>query len=59
MLLQPQNRGRGLPRPYCAMILYCPVERGDPTPPGELVVTERQQGGVKTPPYITTHKKAF
>ena len=48
-----------MPRPYRAMYFYCPVGRGDPTPPGELVVAVRQQGGVKTPPYITTHKKAF
>ena len=33
--------------------ICCPVGRGDPTPPGELVVAERRQGGVKTPPYIT------
>ena len=31
----PQNRGRGLPRPYRATYLYCPVGRGDPTPPGK------------------------
>ena len=28
-----QNRGRGLPRPCRAMNFYCPVGRGDPTPP--------------------------
>ena len=27
-----------MPRPYCAMIIYCPVGRGDPTPRGELAV---------------------
>ena len=27
------GRGRGLPRPYRAMIFYCPVGRGDLTPP--------------------------
>ena len=31
--------------------LYCPVGRGDPTPPGDLAVTAKRQGGVKTPPY--------
>ena len=25
-----------MPRPYCAMIFYCPVGRGDPTPPGKF-----------------------
>ena len=33
MLLQPQNHGRGMPRPYRKRIFYCPVGRGDPTPP--------------------------
>ena len=28
-----QNRGRGLPLPCRAMNFYCPVGRGDPTPP--------------------------
>ena len=27
------GRGRGIPRPYRAMVFYCPVGRGDPTPP--------------------------
>ena len=40
-----------MPRPYRAMIFYCPVGRGDPTPPGKWAITEREQGGVKTPPY--------
>ena len=35
-LALPQNRGRGMPRPYRAMIFYCPVGRGDPTPPGSF-----------------------
>ena len=30
---------------------YCPVGRGDPTPPGEFAVAAKLQGGVKTPPY--------
>ena len=29
----PFDRGRGMPRPYRAMYFYCPVGRGDPTPP--------------------------
>ena len=37
-MLLPLGRGRGLPRPYCAMYLYCPVGRGDPTPPRKLAV---------------------
>ena len=40
-----------MPRPYRAMIFYCPVGRGDPTPPGNLAVTERLHGTVKTVPY--------
>ena len=40
-----------MPRPYRAMYFYCPVGRGDPTPPGELAIAAQQQGGVKTPPY--------
>ena len=27
------GRGRGVPRPYRAVYFYCPVGRGDPTPP--------------------------
>ena len=27
------GRGQGIPRPYRAMVFYCPVGRGDPTPP--------------------------
>ena len=30
---------------------YCPVGRGDPTPPGNRAVDAKLQGGVKTPPY--------
>ena len=45
------GRGRGRPRPYCAVYFYCPVGRGDLTPPRKLAVTARRQGGVKTPPY--------
>ena len=44
------GRGLGIPRPYRA-IIFCPVGRGDPTPPGKLVLAAKQQGGVKTPPY--------
>ena len=40
-----------MPRPYRAMYFYCPVGRGDPTPPGELAIAAKRQGGVKTPPY--------
>ena len=40
-----------MPRPYGVVVWYCPVGRGDPTPPGNLAVAEKQQGGVKTPPY--------
>ena len=32
------DRGRGMPRPYRATIFYCPVGRGDPTPPGKWAV---------------------
>ena len=28
-----------MPRPYRAMIFYCPVGRGDPTPPGDFAAT--------------------
>ena len=35
IIVLPLGRGRGMPRPYCAMIFYCPVGRGDLTPPGE------------------------
>ena len=45
------GRGRGIPRPYRATYFYCPVGRGDPTPPGNLAVDAKLQGGVKTPPY--------
>ena len=51
MLALLQNRGRGLPRPYREVYFYCPVGRGDPTPPGNLAATAKRQGGVKTPPY--------
>ena len=34
-------------------LLYCDVGRGDPTPPGSFAIAAKQQGGVKTPPYIT------
>ena len=27
------GRGRGVPRPYRVVYFYCPVGRGDPTPP--------------------------
>ena len=40
-----------MPRPYRAIYFYCPVGRGDPTPPGNLAITAKWQGGVKTPPY--------
>ena len=30
------GRGRGVPRPYRAVYLYCPVGRGDLTPPESL-----------------------
>ena len=42
-----------MPRPYRAVYVYCPVGRGDPTPPGSFAFTAKQQGGVKTPPYNT------
>ena len=32
----PLGRGRGVPRPYRAVVFYCPVGRGDPTPPCDL-----------------------
>ena len=38
-------------RPYRVVVLYCPVGRGDPTPPRKLAIDAKQQGGVKTPPY--------
>ena len=31
--------------------VYSNVGRGDPTPPGRLVIDAKWQGGVKTPPY--------
>ena len=34
----PFDRGRGMPRPYRAVVFYCPVGRGDPTPPCGLPV---------------------
>ena len=40
-----------MPRPYRAMYFYCPVGRGDPTPPEKWAITAKWQGGVKTPPY--------
>ena len=33
------DRGRGIPRPYRATYFYCPVGRGDPTPPGSFAIT--------------------
>ncbi len=30
------SRGRGVPRPYHAVYLYCPVGRGEVTPPKSL-----------------------
>ena len=50
-LLFSLGRGRGMPRPYRVTYFYCPVGRGDPTPPGNLAVDAKLQGGVKTPPY--------
>ena len=38
MFALPFDRGRGMPRPYCAVVFYCPVGRGDPTPPCGLAV---------------------
>ena len=40
-----------MPRPYRAVFFYCPVGRGDLTPPGKWAAAAKQQGGVKTPPY--------
>ena len=37
-------------RPYKVVVLYCPVERGDLTPPCKWAVTAKRQGGVKTVP---------
>ena len=36
MFTLPFGRGRGLPRPYRAVYFYCPVGRGDLTPPCKL-----------------------
>ena len=30
---------------------YCPVGRGDLTPPRSFAIAAKQQGGVKAPPY--------
>ena len=38
-LALPLCRGRGVPRPYRATYFYCPVGRGDPTPPGSFAIT--------------------
>ena len=38
MFALPFDRGRGMPRPYRAVVFYCPVGRGDPTPPCGLAV---------------------
>ena len=38
-------------RPYGVVIFYCPVGRGDPTPPGCLAVAAKLHGTVKTVPY--------
>ena len=38
-LALPLCRGRGIPRPYRATYFYCPVGRGDPTPPGSFAIT--------------------
>ena len=47
----PQNRGRGLPRPYRAIPYYNNVGRGDPTPPGKLATAAKSHGTVKTVSY--------
>ena len=42
----PVDRGRGMPRPYRAGVFYCPVGRGDPTPPcGLPVISHYRCGG--------------
>ena len=38
-------------RPYGVVIFYCPVGRGDPTPPGCLADAAKLHGTVKTVPY--------
>ena len=30
-----------MPRPYGVVVLYCPVGRGDPTPPGGLAIAAK------------------
>ena len=40
----PLGRGRGVPRPYRAVVFYCPVGRGDPTPPCDLPVISHLPG---------------
>ena len=40
-----------MPRPYRAILFYCPVGRGDPTPPGKWEVAAKLPGTVKTVPY--------
>ena len=41
----------GLAPPLPRNDFYCPVGRGDPTPPWKFAVVAKLQGGVKTPPY--------
>ena len=45
------GRGRGVPRPYGVVALYCPVGRGDPTPPRSFAIAAKLHGTVKTVPY--------
>ena len=33
------------------VLIYCDVGRGDPTPPGNFVITAKLPGTVKTVPY--------
>ena len=45
MFALPLGRGRGMPRPYRAVVFYCPVGRGDPTPPWRLPVISHYRCG--------------
>ena len=53
----PLCRGRGMPRPYRAIIFYYPVGRGDPTPPKEFCSSRKAVRRGQDPSLQTSHKR--